>query len=197
MSNTITQVFFSFCFFFVHCFLLAQNHNEKEKENLHNMYFYAEVGGPGNVFSANLDGRFHPSSELGLGYRFGVGFGYAYEDIFTLIPDDKNPNWPSYTYEEISTSFVTIPLVINYLFGKDNSPHIFEVGLGASVLSEKVNLYNYTENLAKGYFIGHAHFMYRRQPLSGGFAWRIGLMPVVGTGGDILLSGAASIGYVF
>ena len=196
MSNTTKQIFFSFCFFFVHCFLSAQDNSGKE--DLHNMHFYAEVGGPGSVFSANLDGRFHPGSKLGLGYRLGIGFGYAYEDIFTLIPEDESSNkWPYYTYEEISTSFVTIPLVINYLFGKDNSPHIFEVGLGASVLSEKINLYNYADNLSKGYFIGHAHFMYRRQPLSGGFTWRVGLMPVAGTGGDILLSGAASIGYVF
>src|SRR4051794_32238666 len=35
--------------------------------------FYAELGGPGILFSANIDTRFKPS-HLGLGGRAGIGF---------------------------------------------------------------------------------------------------------------------------
>lgn len=45
--------------------------------------FFAEVGGPGILFSANIDTRFNTSS-LGWGGRIGLGF-YTGKNIITTM----------------------------------------------------------------------------------------------------------------
>ncbi len=166
----------------------AQESNENDTK-LKNMQFYVEFGGPGVLFSANIDSRFNSQSKLGLGFRAGVGFGLLYEeyDYYDY----------GYYFSSETTSYATFPVEINYLFGKQSSPHMFEVGVGATILSKKMDLYNYNSDYNPGNVIGHATFMYRRQPLDGGFTWRIGLMPVIGTAGDIALSGGVGFGYSF
>ena len=169
--------------------LKAQNVNEN---NISNKLFYAELGGPGVVFSANLDRRFNPESKFGFGYRVGLGFGLEYEHAYNylsiLLFDPETPK----------SSYGTIPVGINYLLGKDHSPGMFEIGAGTTFLTKKINLYNLDNDLAKpGNFIGHFTFMYRRQPIRGGFAFRIGFMTVIGTGGDLFPSAAAGFGYAF
>jgi hypothetical protein len=81
--------------------------------------FFAELGGPGVLFSANLDTRFKKSIR-GWGGRAGLGFVTASEYKYT----------PPNTYEWNDASAITIPVQVNYIFGKDASPHAFEVGAG-------------------------------------------------------------------
>lgn len=145
--------------------------------------FYAEVGGPGILFSANIDTRFTPST-LGWGGRIGLGF-YTGEDY-----DYNNPGYYYY-----SQSVVTIPVQVNYVFGKFDSPHTFEVGGGFTIAGKKIDIMNYNDD-AKSSFFGTAAFMYRRQPLKGGFTWRIGFTPIIAKG-YIMPSGAAGVGYSF
>jgi hypothetical protein len=147
--------------------------------------FFAELGGPGILFSANLDTRFKPS-RLGLGGRAGIGFVTADESTY-------DPQNGTYNYE--TASVVTVPVQLNYIFGKGVSPHTFEVGAGLTYVGKKLDILNYYEN-KKAQLFGSFAFMYRRQPIDGGFAWRIGFTPLVARG-YIQPFGAVSVGYNF
>ncbi len=145
--------------------------------------FFAEVGGPGILFSANIDTRFNKSS-LGWGGRIGLGF-YTGEES----------NYISGTYYYDPQSVVTLPVQVNYIFGKTDSPHTFEVGAGFTIAGKKIDIMNYY-NENRSNFFGTASFMYRRQPLKGGFTWRAGFTPLIARG-YIQPSGALSVGYSF
>jgi hypothetical protein len=151
--------------------------------------FYTELGGPGILFSANLDSRFKPAQRLGWGFRAGLGFTLVDQETYV-----NQPNGPYYSYR--TRSIATLPLGINYLFGKSGSANMFEVGGGVTVFSKKASVLNYNE-YSEGVLIGHFDFMYRRQPVDGGFSWRIGFTPVINPDGDIFPFGAIGLGYSF
>ncbi len=159
---------------------------------------YAEIGGPGVIFSANFDSRFKKGSDLGLGYRVGLGFGVSdqYNYYYNNYTDEAGSHYYVSSSSETS-SYLTIPIGINYVFGKKSSPHSFEIGGGVTFLSKKIDLYNYDDSYNPGYVIGHTSFMYRKKPLNGGFTWRIGFTPIIGTAGDISPAMAVGIGYAF
>ena len=145
--------------------------------------FFAELGGPGVLFSANIDRRF-AKSHLGWGGRVGLGF---------VSGDYEYDNANGYYYRQ--RSVFTLPLQVNYIFGKANSPHTFEVGAGATILGKKIDVFD-LYNAGGSSVLGTASFMYRRQPADGGFAWRIGFTPFV-SDGFIQPSGGVSVGYSF
>lgn len=142
--------------------------------------FYAELGGPGILFSANMDTRFKKSS-LGWGGRVGIGFVTAYE-VDGSLNDDP-------------ISALTLPVQVNYVFGKAESPHTFEVGAGITYVGKELEIMNFYDDKTSQVF-GTASFMYRRQPVKGGFTWRIGFTPLIAKG-YIQASGGVSIGYSF
>jgi hypothetical protein len=80
--------------------------------------------------------------------------------------------------------------------GKTNSSSAFEVGAGITFLTRSVALYCYDYE-EPGHAIGFLTFMYRRMPVNGGFLFRIGMPPVIGTGGDLFPMGAIGFGYAF
>ncbi len=143
--------------------------------------FYAELGGPGILFSANIDRRFG-KNHLGFGGRAGLGFVSGYFD-------DYNQNG------YLPKSIVTIPVQLNYIFGKENSVHTFEVGFGATYLGRKVSILDFSSEQMTQVF-GTASFMYRRQPKNGGFSWRGGLTPLIARGYIQPFAGF-SVGYSF
>lgn len=145
--------------------------------------FYAELGGPGILFSANIDRRFKPS-RLGFGGRIGIGFVTA-DDI------RETPNGAIYD----PVSVITVPAQLNYIFGNDDTPHTFEVGAGVTYVGKKLEILNFYEEKRSQWF-GSFSFSYRRQPIKGGFSWRLGFTPLVARG-YIQPSGAASVGYNF
>jgi hypothetical protein len=73
---------------------------------------------------------------------------------------------------------------------------MFETGAGVTVLSRSSSILNYDE-YHEGHFLGHFSFMYRRQPVDGGFSWRIGLTPIINPDGDIMPFGAIGLGFAF
>lgn len=152
--------------------------------------FFTEAGGPGILFSANFDSRFKSSGRMGWGFRAGLGF--------TLVGQEKEIVQPGgniyYSYR--TRSVATLPVGINYLFGKPESANMFEVGAGVTVLTRKASILNYND-YKEGNFLGHFDFMYRRQPIDGGFSWRIGFTPIINTDGDIFPLGAVGLGYTF
>src|SRR5215217_2262011 len=125
--------------------------------------FYAELGGPGILFSANIDTRFK-ATHLGWGGRAGIGF-------VTGTEDEYDPATGYYNYEDVSV--ISVPVQLNYIFGKASSPHTFEVGAGLTYLGRKLEIMNFYDDKATQLF-GTFSFMYRRQPAEGGFTWRIG-----------------------
>ena len=155
--------------------------------------FYAEFGGPGVLFSANIDTRFK-KTHLGWGGRAGVGFVTVWDYRYDSI------NQPYYYYgRSYRQSIATFPVQVNYIFGKPSSPHTFEAGAGVTVLSKKADVFNnydYYDDQNPTQFFGTFSFMYRRQPVNGGFTWRIGFTPLIGNG-FIQPSGGASVGYAF
>jgi hypothetical protein len=168
--------------------LLAQTNEKAGKPSTGHTSFYAEMGGPGILFSANIDKRFK-NSNLGWGGRIGLGFVSGY-----ILPDTG-----IYYYNNNQSSVVTVPVQINHVFGKPNSPHTFEVGAGLTVTGKKIDIfnnYNYNDPNKGTSFYGTASFMYRRQPIDGGFMWRIGFTPIISKG-FIQPSGGVSVGYSF
>ena len=156
--------------------------------------FYAELCGPGIVMSANFDSRFKPNSKIGFGYRVGVGFGVEkFEDKLGEILNDGN--FSSYN-EGVTGPFYSVPIGLNYLFGKPRRISAFEVGAGVTFLSHKVSLYNYDFD-KPGHLIGYLTIMYRLMPVYGGLSLRIGITPIIGTAGDFFPTGALSLGYAF
>lgn len=145
--------------------------------------FYVELGGPGILFSANIDSRFKPSN-FGWGFRAGLGFVTADEETFTNGNYYYNPQ-----------SVVTVPLQVNYVFGKTASPHTFEAGAGLTYVGKKLDIMNFYDEKKTNLF-ATASFMYRRQPAGGGFTWRIGFTPIIANG-YIQPSGAIGVGYNF
>ena len=145
--------------------------------------FFAELGGPGILFSANIDRRFKPSA-LGWGFRAGLGF---------VTADEEKEVNGYYEYEPTST--ITVPVQLNYIFGKQDSPHSFEVGAGATYAGKKLDIMNFYDDRQSNFF-GTFSFTYRRQPLNGGFSWRAGFTPLVAKG-YIQPSGGISVGYNF
>ena len=168
----------------------SQNTNTTEKNSVGNASFYAEGGGAGIVFSANGDFRFK-GGRLGWGGRLGMGFVSAYNDYYDPVT--------GYYYSGDQSSALTVPVQVNYIFGKNNSPHTFEVGGGGTYVSKKLNIMDYyysTNKDRRTNFFGTFAFMYRRQPINGGFSWRIGFTPLFAKG-YIQPFGAASVGYNF
>ena len=161
-------------------FCFAQKNTTGSGENsIAQTSFFAELGGAGILFSANIDRRF-TKSNLGLGGRIGIGF----------ISGDLSTD-PYGSYEQ--SSVATFPVQLNYIFGKPTSPHSFEVGAGFTLTGKEVWIMDFTE---KSSFYVTAGFMYRRQPINGGFSWRIGFTPIIAKG-YIQPSAAVSFGYNF
>ena len=174
--------------------------------------FYTEFGGPSVVMSVNFDSRFQSNSRVGFGYRLGVGYGIEkYEDKFVEVLKNKDLNNYFFTgihlilppvnssadiVKGATRSLYTVPVGLNYIFGKPNSISNFEVGAGVTFLSRKVSLYKYQLD-KPGNMIGYLNFMYRLTPVNGGFSLRIGFTPIIGTAGDLYPMGAFSFGYAF
>jgi len=174
-------------FVFIVCFSAGVTCSQDSKVNSSRVpgqtSFFAELGGPGILFSANIDRRFKGST-LGWGFRAGLGF---------VTADEEKEVNGYYEYEPTST--VTVPVQLNYIFGKTDSPHSFEVGAGITYVGKKLDIMNFYDDRQSNVF-GTFSFMYRRQPLNGGFSWRAGFTPLVAKG-YIQPSGGVSVGYNF
>ena len=166
-------------------FVCSSQSNTNNKTPEGQTSFFAEAGGPGIMFSANIDRRFS-KNQYGAGGRLGVGFVTVWEDY--------NPSSGVYTGGR-QRSVASIPFQLNYVFGKNNSPHCFEAGVGFTVLSKKVEVLNYYDEDASQFF-GTFAFMYRRQPVGGGFSWRAGFTPLIAKG-YIQPMGGVSVGFNF
>jgi len=157
-----------------------------QEESVAGKLFYTELGGPGVIMSANWDARFKSNERLGFGYRIGAGFGIG--QFYNYYSVDY--------YEQVTRTYYSIPVGLNYVFGKPNIASTFEVGAGATFLTRKVSLYNYDID-KPGHVIGFVSFMYRVTPVNSGLSFRVGFTPIIGTAGDLFPMVAISLGYAF
>ncbi len=128
---------------------------------------YAELLGNGLIFSFNYDTRFQGKPD-GFGGR--IGLGYAGSD---------------------NEGIVLIPFQLNWLLGKNG--RYFEIGAGATFASGSSDIFD--EDFGK--FIGTMTFGYRRQPIDGGFMWKIAITPIIAEGVFWPYFGGLSLGYAF
>ena len=160
--------------------LLAQG------ESVFGKLFHTEVGGPGVIMSANFDARFKSSERLGFGYRLGAGFGFG--------KFDNNSN--DIHSVQVTRTYYSFPVGFNYVLGKPNKASAFEVGAVVTFLTRKVSLYNLDVE-KPGNVIGCFTLMYRIMPVDGGFSFRTGFTPIIGTAGDLCPMVAIGFGYAF
>jgi hypothetical protein len=173
-------------------FIIPQQVKSQEQV-VANKLFFVELGGPGVLMSANFDSRFKSGERLGLGYRIGAGFCIgSFDETVPSKYDDGYLETESRTH-----TYYTIPVGLNYVLGKKNSSHSFEIGAGATFLTRKVSIFNYDSDGKRRNFTGNICFMYRIAPVDGGFSFRIGFTPVIGTAGDLYPMGGLSFGYAF
>ena len=169
-----------------------------QNEAVSGKLIYGELGGPGVFMSANWDARFKSNERLGFGYRLGIGFGlerfenkvldFLREPYFNIYIRNEN--------KEVTKTFYCFPVGLNYVLGKPNKISTFEIGAGITLMTRKAVLYTY--QLEKpGNVIGFATFMYRMTPANGGFSFRVGFTPMIGTSGDLVPMAAVGFGYAF
>ena len=183
---------FIFPFIVLCALLFCVPQSVKSQEASSTKAIFGELGGPGVLFSVNFDSRIKKRERLGLGYRAGVGFCVAtFKELEELYSDLNNRE-----YRNITRSYYTIPVGINYILGREGSAHSIEVGAGATYLTREVSLFYYDVK-TPGHFIGHVVFMYRRVPVDGGFSFRVGFTPIIGTSGDLVPMAAIGIGHSF
>lgn len=135
---------------------------------------YAELGGPG-LISANFDMRFS-QQQGGIGGRIGIGG-------FTLNNDFDG-----------RVSLLTIPVGLNYLFGKDGKNY-FEVGAGFTYMN--VGARAQTESSTLDASFGNLTFGYRLAPANGGFMFKAQITPVFNKYGFMPYYGGIGFGYIF
>ncbi len=127
--------------------------------------FYVELLGNGLLFSANYDVR--------IANKFGIRAGIGYVGS-----------------TEGEGGILTIPVMGNFLLG--NNGRYFEVGAGITYVSGDSDLFN-DDGFSS--VLGTLSFMYRRQPVDGGFMWKIGLTPFLAEGIFVPYWGGVGIGY--
>ena len=181
---------------------LNQSLVAQEEKTVANKLFYIELGGPGIIMSANFDSRFKSNERLGLGVRVGIGYGVEkYENILiefmkdVFLQDIDIDRFGGY-FDNVTRTFYSVPVGLNYILGNPEKASTFEVGAGVTFLTRKVSLYNY-EMEKPGHAVGHVTFMYRIAPVNGGFSFRIGFTPIIGTAGDLFPMGTVGFGYAF
>lgn len=131
---------------------------------------YFLLGGSGPLFSINYDRRFQKRVN-GAGFAVGLGF-----------------------YGASGISIFSIPVSINYLFGR--SSHFLEVAGGATFVSATATDFFGNGSSSGSGFIFHLNAGYRYQPTRGGFFFRGGISPLF-SGGEYATSIYLGFGHNF
>lgn len=140
--------------------------------------FFFEVLGPGAAYSVNYDVRFKKQQD-GWGGRAGISY-----------------------YANAGEHLFTVPLVLNYLAGKNGK--YFEVGAGITYYNVNSNdlffdnsNYGYASEDINSGIIGTLNFGYRYQPVDGGFSFRGGFSPIINSERFLPYWPYVSFGYAF
>ena len=129
-----------------------------------NNSFFLEAGGPGLLYSVNYERVFEND--------FGMRVGFSYTSFSASAGSSS-----------ASASFMAIPVIASYL-GLREGNHILELGGGATALYfNGAGSSGVVAGSGSGVTaLGTALIGYRRQPVNGGFQFRVGLEALVGKG---------------
>lgn len=86
------------------------------------------------------------------------------------------------------SSILTVPVMVRKLLG--NNGNYFEVGAGATYASGRTDFDDFDSAV-----VGTLSLQYRRQPVDGGFTFKIGLTPLFADGFFLPLFPGLSLGY--
>ena len=129
-----------------------------------NNSFFVEGGGPGLLYSVNY--------ERIVENDFGLRIGLSYTSLSASAGSSS-----------ASAAFLTVPVIASYL-GLRGGNHILELGAGATgIYATGAGSISGAAASGSGMgVLGTAMIGYRRQPVNGGFRFRIGLEALVGKG---------------
>ena len=125
---------------------------------------FLEGGGPGLLYSINYERLFEGD--------FGLRVGFSYTSISATSGSSS-----------ASASFIAVPVVASYL-GLSSGNHALELGGGATIINAS-GAASGTGMAVSGSgvgVVGTALLGYRRQPVEGGFQFRIGIEALFGKG---------------
>jgi len=137
---------------------------------------YVELLGASQGIGVGYDARFRDGTTSGLGWRAGLGFGYAYSSNFVAFNIDDNK---IDLYNQIFR--LAAPVELNYLMGNGKSK--LEAGLGTALC---MDLYTSDSGAKPDYSVGiipYASLGYRLVT-DRGFLFRAGLMSTLGFSGS-------------
>jgi hypothetical protein len=133
-----------------------------------NNSFFIEGGGPGLLYSLNY--------ERIVERDFGLRIGFSYTSFSATATSGGST-------ASASAAFVTVPVIVSYL-GVSSGNHALELGAGGTMV--------YASGSASGTGIaasgsgmlplGTVIVGYRRQPVDGGFQFRVGIEALMGKG---------------
>ena len=147
-------------------------YSQESKDLYPSNSFFVEFGGSGvAVLSANYDVRFGKGRNDGLGMRIGIGRESSKSDPFL-------------GFGEIKIKLFTVPLEVNYVFGKKRFS--FEIGYSLTYInmteSSSFSLFNpqYTyTNESESFFVSYLPVGFRLKPKTNGFMLKFNLGPLI------------------
>jgi hypothetical protein len=133
-----------------------------------NNSFFVEAGGPGLLYSLNY--------ERIVERDFGLRIGFSYTSLSATATSGGST-------ASASAAFVTVPVIVSYL-GLSSGSHALELGAGGTMVYASGSASSgglATSGSGMG-ALGTVLLGYRRQPVDGGFQFRVGIEALMGKG---------------
>lgn len=193
--KSIYQIMYPITLVLLVLFTISTHSQEKSDTNRNKSVFIEFLGSGATIITANFDIRFNKGRTDGLGMRIGVGGGSVSENYIIGEGSTK-------------TKTFTVPLEVNYIFGKRK----FSFEIGGSItyvsISEDSNFQlfgMYTEeHESENVIVSYIPIGFRLKPENNGFMLKINIGPILNFSGPNLVSdetisfwGGLAIGYSF
>jgi hypothetical protein len=139
---------------------MSRGHEDRDANNS----FFIEGGGPGLLYSVNY--------ERIVENDWGLRIGLSYTSMSASSGSSS-----------ASAAFTTVPVIASYL-GLREGNHVLELGAGATgIYANGAGSNSFTAVSASGMTaLGTVIIGYRRQPVNGGFQFRVGFEALAGKG---------------
>ena len=194
-SKSIFQILYPIILVLLVLFSVKVNSQEKSDTNRNKNIFVEFLGSGATIITGNFDMRFNKGRTDGLGMRIGIGTGSVSSD---------------YLFGEGSTrtKMFTIPVEVNYIFGKRRFS--FEVGfcLTYASITEDSNLLLFGEYSEKheseNVMVSYMPVGFRLKPEIKGFMLKLNIGPLLNFSSPNLFAdesssfwGGLAVGYSF
>jgi hypothetical protein len=135
---------------------------------------------------------------LGQGLLYSLNYEYLLSNHVSLRAGFTSWSLPTFPFLPGNMTFTGFPLMVNYLAGEGSNHLELGVGIipGTVSFTGEETFFGSNISGSKTVVIGTGTFGYRLQPPEGGFIFRIGLVPLIGSGGARVSIGL-STGWAF